>query len=71
MVDQAFAAAGVEPEVTVEVANVGTAADFIRARLGIGFLGRFLVDDSTGLDTVQVTDYELRWQLPVATASGP
>ncbi|MEV6872132.1 LysR family transcriptional regulator [Amycolatopsis sp. NPDC051128] len=69
MLDQAFAAAGVEREVTVEVANVGTAASFIRAGLGIGFLSHFLVDDSTGLDTVQVTDYELRWQLAVATAS--
>lgn len=67
--DRAFAAAGVEREVSVEVADVGTAVDFIRAGLGIGFLGDFLVPDRTGLDTVGVADHEVRWQLTVATAA--
>ena len=67
--DQAFAAAGVQREVTLEVPDVGTVADFIRAGLGIGFLGEWLVHDLTGLDTVQVADQELRWRLAVATAS--
>ncbi|MFD8457160.1 LysR substrate-binding domain-containing protein [Streptomyces antimycoticus] len=69
VVDRAFAAAGVEREVSVEVADVGTAVNFIRAGLGIGFLGHFLVQDRTGLDTVRVADHELRWRLHVATAS--
>ncbi|ADJ45456.1 LysR family transcriptional regulator [Amycolatopsis mediterranei S699] len=69
VVDQAFTAAGVQREVTVEVANVGTVIDFVRAGLGIAFLGRPLVSDLTGLDTVQVADCDLRWQLTVATAA--
>lgn len=67
--DQAFASAGIEREVTLEVADIGTAVHFIRAGLGIGFLGRFLVDDPAGLATVEVADHELLWQLTVATSA--
>ncbi|MDT7791279.1 MAG: hypothetical protein QOD59_715 [Mycobacterium sp.] len=66
MVDQAFAASGVEREVTLEMADIGQAAGFIRAGLGIGFLSHFLVDDQTGLDTLQIADHELRWELRIA-----
>jgi DNA-binding transcriptional LysR family regulator len=69
MVDQAFAALGVEREVTVEIADIRMAVSFIRAGLGIGFLGDFLVPDRTGLDSVRIADYELRWELRVATAA--
>ncbi|MTD54444.1 LysR family transcriptional regulator [Amycolatopsis pithecellobii] len=69
MLDQAFAAAGVDREVTVEIADVGTAVSFIRAGLGIGFLGDFLVQDRTGLVTVPVADHQPQWQLAVATAT--
>ncbi|SFI99410.1 DNA-binding transcriptional regulator, LysR family [Amycolatopsis sacchari] len=69
IVDQAFAAAGVTREVTVEIANVATAARFIQAGLGIGFLGHSLVPEHSGLATVEVTDADLRWELSVATAS--
>jgi DNA-binding transcriptional LysR family regulator len=67
--DQAFAEAGVEREVTLEVADIGTAVHYIRAGLGIGFLARFLVADETGLSTVEVADYELNWHLTVATSA--
>ena len=69
MVDHAFAASGVEREVIVEIADVSMAASFIRAGLGIGFLSHFLVDDPTGLDTIQIADHELRWTLSIATAA--
>ncbi|WP_327237847.1 LysR family transcriptional regulator [Streptomyces sp. NBC_01317] len=69
LVDRAFAAAGVEREVTLEVADIGTAVHYIRAGLGIGFLSRFLVGDHAGLDVLEVADHELRWQLTVATAA--
>lgn len=69
MVDQAFAASGVEREVTLEIADIGKAVSFIRAGLGIGFLSHFLVQDSTGLDCLQIADHELRWKLSVATAA--
>jgi DNA-binding transcriptional LysR family regulator len=70
VVDNAFAAAGVEREVTVEVADVGTAEGFIRRGLGIGFLARFVLRDQAGLTAVQVADCELRWRLFVATVAG-
>jgi len=69
VVDRAFAGAGVEREVTLEVADIGTAVNFIRAGLGIGFLGRFLVDGHEGLATVEVADCDLKWQLTVATSA--
>ena len=69
LVDQAFAAAGVEREVTLEIADIGMAASFIRAGLGIGFLSHFLVKENAGLDTVQIADQELRWKLSVATTA--
>ncbi|WP_328583819.1 LysR family transcriptional regulator [Streptomyces sp. NBC_00370] len=69
VVDRAFASAGVEREVTLEVADIGTAVTFIRAGLGIGFLSRFLIHDLTGLDVLRVADHELTWQLGVATAA--
>lgn len=67
--DRAFAAAGVDREVTLEVADIGTAVPFIRAGLGIGFLSRFLVEDDTGLDVLDVADHDLRWSFSIATAS--
>jgi DNA-binding transcriptional LysR family regulator len=69
IVDSAFAAAGVEREVTLEVADVGTAADYIRRGLGIGFLSHFVIDDWEGLESPQVEDAELRWRLLVATSA--
>ena len=69
LVDQAFAAAGVEREVTLEIADIGMAASFIRAGLGIGFLSHFLVKEHAGLDTVQIADHELRWKLSAATTA--
>jgi len=69
VVDQVFAGAGVEREVTLEVADIGTAVHYIRAGLGIGFLARFLVGDETGLNAVEVADCELNWHLAVATSA--
>lgn len=69
LVDRAFASVGVDREVTLEVADIGTAVNFIRAGLGIGFLSRFLVRDHTGLEVLEVADYDLCWQLSVATAA--
>lgn len=69
VVDGAFAAAGIDREVTLEVADIGTAVHFIRAGLGIGFLSEFLIGEHSGLDTVEVADCDLTWQLTVATSA--
>ena len=71
VVDAAFAAAGVQRTVTLEVADVGTAAAYIRHGLGIGFLHPFILDgiDRSGLVTVRVADHDLCWRLYVATSA--
>jgi DNA-binding transcriptional LysR family regulator len=71
VVDNAFAAAGVERTVAVEVADIGTAATCIRKGLGIGFLSWSILDgiDSSGLVSVRVTGHDLQWRLYVATSA--
>ena len=71
VVDNAFAAAGVERTVAVEVADIGTAATYIRNGLGIGFMSWSILDaiDDSGLVTVPVADCDLRWRLYVATSA--
>lgn len=71
VIDNAFRAAGVERTVTLEVADLGTAAAYIRNGLGIGFLSWSILDDidDSGLVTVPVADYDLRWRLYVATSA--
>jgi DNA-binding transcriptional LysR family regulator len=71
VVDKAFAVAGIERTVALEVADIGTAAAYIRNGLGIGFLFQFMLDDidGSGLATVRVADYDLQWRLYVATSA--
>jgi DNA-binding transcriptional LysR family regulator len=71
VVDNAFAAAGVERTVAVEVADIGTAATCIRKGLGIGFLSWSILDgiDSSGLVSVRITGQDLQWRLYVATSA--
>ncbi len=71
VVDNAFAAAGVERIVAMEVADIGTAATYIRNGLGIGFLSWSILDgiDDSGLATVRIADYDLQWRLYVATSA--
>lgn len=71
VVDNAFAAAGVERTVAVEVADIGTAATCIRKGLGIGFLSWSILEgiDSSGLVSVRITGPDLQWRLYVATSA--
>lgn len=71
VVDNAFTAAGVERIVAVEVADLGTAARYIRHGLGIGFLSWSILDDfdDSGLTTVHITDYDLEWRLYITTSA--
>jgi DNA-binding transcriptional LysR family regulator len=50
---------------------IGTAATYIRNGLGIGFLFPFMLDQvgDSGLATVRIADYDLRWRLYVATSA--
>jgi DNA-binding transcriptional LysR family regulator len=71
VVDNAFAAAGVQRSITLEVANIGTAAAHIRNGLGIGFLSQFLLDEigESGLAKLRISDDELLWRLYIATSA--
>jgi DNA-binding transcriptional LysR family regulator len=69
IVDNAFAAAGLEREVTLEVSDIATATAYIRRGLGIGFLSDFLLPDRTGLDALHIADKVLHWRLQVATSA--
>jgi DNA-binding transcriptional LysR family regulator len=71
VIDNAFIAAGVERTVAVEVADLGTAATYIRNGLGIGFLSWSILDefDDSGLATVRIADYDLDWRLYVTTSA--
>jgi DNA-binding transcriptional LysR family regulator len=71
VIDNAFTAAGVERTVAVEVADIGTAATYIRNGLGIGFLSWSILDDidDSGLAAVRITDYDLEWRLYVTTSA--
>lgn len=71
VVDNAFAAGGVERTVAVEVADIGTAAICIRKGLGIGFLSWSILEgiDSSGLVSVRITGHDLQWRLYVATSA--
>ncbi len=71
VVDQAFAAAGVQRTIALEVVNLGTIPTHIRNGLGIGFLSRSMLDEigDSGLATVRIADYDLRWCLYVAMSA--
>jgi DNA-binding transcriptional LysR family regulator len=71
VIDDAFAAAGVERTVALEVADLGTAAAYIRNGLGIGFLSWSILDDIDDADlvTVPIADQELIWRLYVTTSA--
>jgi DNA-binding transcriptional LysR family regulator len=71
VIDNAFAAAGIDRTVTVEVADLGTAATYIRNGLGIGLLSWTILDDidDSGLTTVRIADYDLQWRLYVTTSA--
>ena len=71
VVDRAFASAGVDRTITLEVVNLGTIPTHIRNGLGIGFLSWSILDeiDDSGLVTVRIADYDLEWRLYVATSA--
>ncbi|SPM33212.1 DNA-binding transcriptional regulator, LysR family [Mycobacterium rhizamassiliense] len=71
VIDNAFAAAGIQRTVAVEVADLGTAATYIRNGLGIGFLSWSILDhiDDSGVTTVRISDYDLQWRLFVTTSA--
>ncbi len=69
LVDRAFAAAGVERRVTVEVANLTAVPDYVHHGLGIALvpdLDLLLADD---VHPIAVSGVDLRWTLSLATSA--
>ena len=69
VVDRAFAAAGVQRHVSLEVVDISTGAGFVRHGLGIAILPRFAVPDEADLVVLPVADADLDWPLGVATSA--
>ncbi len=69
VVDRAFAAAGVERHVALEVIDITTGAAYVAHGLGVAVLPRFAVPE--GLDVVlrPLAGAELDWALGVATSA--
>lgn len=68
ILDRAFAAAGIDRQVTFEVAYYTTAADLVGNGLGIAFLPESAAAGFEGIAMVPVPS--LSWQIHVATAAG-
>jgi DNA-binding transcriptional LysR family regulator len=66
VVDQAFAAAGMDRQVALEVVDVSTGAQFVRHGSGVAFLPEFAAPNDPDLRILRVSDHDLRWTLAVA-----
>ncbi|MBU2670545.1 LysR family transcriptional regulator [Actinoplanes bogorensis] len=70
VVDRAFAGAGVQRQVAIEVTDIGNGANFVREGLGVAILPLFVVpDDRTGLVLKTVTGADLDWPIGVAVSA--
>ncbi|MFG2848113.1 LysR family transcriptional regulator [Kitasatospora sp. NPDC048296] len=70
VVDQAMAASGLERRVAVEVADIATAADYVRHGLGVSLMPAFAApSDDPRLRVRPLTGSPLLWTLEVATVT--
>jgi DNA-binding transcriptional LysR family regulator len=67
-VDHAFATAGVNRRVAIEVADVSTCLQLLRAGLGVSLLGRSLLSGDHGLQTRRLAS-ALTWRVVMALPS--
>ena len=67
-VDHAFAEAGVNRRVAIEVADVNTCLQLLRAGLGVSLLGRSLLQGGHGLQTRRLA-LPLTWRVVMAVPS--
>jgi len=69
IVDRAFAAAGLERQVSFEVSEFGTAAGLVRNGLAVSFVPMSAAPTMEGVVPVRVADTLLDWQILVATSA--
>jgi DNA-binding transcriptional LysR family regulator len=68
VVDRAFAAAGVDRHVSIEVADMATGAACVAEGLGVAFLPAVLVPTDRRLRVLAITGLTLRWKVCVASS---
>lgn len=64
--DRAFAAAGVERQVVIEISDVEDGAAYVRNELGIALLPQSSQPTASGLSFIPVIDSDLTWQVYLA-----
>lgn len=64
--DRAFATAGLERQVAVEIADIAAGASYVRHGLGIALLPRFIIEPAADLRRITVAAADLRWPLSLA-----
>jgi len=69
IVDRAFAAAGVERQVSFEVCEYGTAAALVRNGLGVAFVPTSAASSLDGVVPVRVAATSLDWRIMIATSA--
>jgi DNA-binding transcriptional LysR family regulator len=69
IVDRAFAAAGLERQVSFEVSEFGTATGLVRNCLGVAFVPTSAAPGMNGVVPVQVPEVSLDWEILVATCT--
>jgi DNA-binding transcriptional LysR family regulator len=69
-VDRAFDTAGLPRRVQVEVPDLTTVPDYVRAGLGVAVVPEIDLDELPGVTRLRLADVDLTWTLSVITSSG-
>lgn len=69
-VDRAFDNAGLPRRVQVEVPDLTTVPDYVRAGLGVAVIPELDQDEAAGVTRLRITDVDLSWTLSAVTLSG-
>jgi DNA-binding transcriptional LysR family regulator len=70
MVDRAFDNAGQPRRVQVEVPDLSTVPDYVRAGLGVAVVPELDLEDLPGVSRLRLTDVDLTWTLSAITPGG-
>lgn len=69
-VDRAFDAAGIPRRVQVEVPDLTTVPDYVRAGLGVAVVPEMDLEETPGVTRLRLVDADLTWTLSAITLSG-
>jgi DNA-binding transcriptional LysR family regulator len=69
VVDRAFAAAGLQRQIAIQVTDIGSGAAYVREGLGVAILPPFAVPDRRGLVVRPLAGSDLQWPLGLAVSA--